>query len=113
MTQFDHHEYNRHPSTVHASEQMWARAQEGFDQIVAYIKSEEAGIYEFAGNTDASVLFDYMKNYIIQAEVEHGSGAHLATILWCAVAITRLVRAPRTEQDDPLAQLEKEIGEQS
>jgi hypothetical protein len=45
----------------------------------------------------------------MQAEQEFGMAAHQTTILMAAAAITKLVRAPGT--NDPLAQLDKEIDD--
>lgn len=102
-------EVNRDPMRVHKSEQSWAGASESLDKVVAYVRSQEPELYRIAGgNTDASVLFDYMKGYIVESERQApGSMGHMATVLFCAAAITRLVRAPLT--NDALAQLDKEI----
>jgi hypothetical protein len=98
---------NEDPRRIHIAEQMWATMSQRLDQIIEYVRSEEPQIYEVGGNTDASVLFDWMKYYIVTNERAFGEQAEVMTLLMCAAAITRLVRAPLT--DDVLAQLDKEI----
>lgn len=100
---------NRDPMRVHKSEQSWAAASQSLDNVLNYVRTQEPELYRIAGgNTDASVLFDYMKGYIVESERQApGNVGHMATVLFCAAAITRLVRAPLT--NDALAQLDKEI----
>lgn len=102
-------EKNREPHRIHNEDQFNALANEHLDKVVAMITEELPEIYRRAGgNTDSSVVFSYLRSYIIAAEKDFGAAAHLTTVLMCAAAITRLVRAPRTDTD-PLAQLEKEL----
>jgi hypothetical protein len=98
---------NTDPRTIHHAEQVWADVSAHLDRVIAMITEQEPQIYLVAGNSDSSVLFDFMKGYIVDAERENGLASHLTTVLMCAAAITRIVRAPRT--NDPLAQLDKEI----
>lgn len=100
--------YN-HPSHIHGAEQMWAQGSAYLDQVIKHVREHEPAIYGNVGNTDSSVLYDWLKAFIITAEQDGNPTAHDVTILMCAAAITRLVRAPRT--DDPLAQLDKEIDQ--
>lgn len=96
---------NRDPARIHGADEMWTQALNQLDKIIAYIRTLEADIYTEAGeNTDASVLYDWLKAYIKKAEDNGGQVARDSTMLMAAAAITRLVRAPRT--DDPLAQLD-------
>jgi hypothetical protein len=102
-------EENRDPRRIHGAEQMWAQASIHLDRVLAMVHEQEPAIIEnAAGNTDPSVIYDWLKLFIMVAE-RHGQEAHNTTILMCAAAITRLARAPRV--DDPLAQLDwKETG---
>jgi hypothetical protein len=104
-------EINSAPATVHSAEQAWADASESLDTVIGYIRSQEAGLYRTAGgNTDPSVVFDFMKSYIYESEMAApGDLGHLATVLFCAAAITRLVRADRANVSDALAQLDKDM----
>lgn len=104
MTQFNP---NHDPRRIHAADEMWTYFSNRLDEIIAYVKSQEPQIYEVGGNTDASVLFDWMKLYIMGAEQQFGPQAELMTRFMAAAAITRLVRAPLTK--DVLAQLDKEL----
>jgi hypothetical protein len=103
-------EINRDPARIHGAEQMWAQAQQHLDKIIANVRQDEPRIIaQTGGNTDDSALYDFLKGYIMQAERISGQKAHDVTILMCAAAIVRLVRAPRT--DDILAQLDWETGD--
>lgn len=98
-------ETNRDPSRIHGADEMWTAALNHLDKIIAHVKTMEDDIYTVAGgNHDASVLYDWLKGYIMVAETKGGQQARNMTLLMAAAAITRLVRAPRT--DDPLAQLD-------
>lgn len=100
---------NRDPGRIQAADQMWAEATAHLDKVVNHIRELEPAIIRATGeNTDSSVIFDWLKAYIYRAETNGGDVAHQVTMAMCAAAITKLVRAPRT--DDPLAQLDKEIG---
>jgi hypothetical protein len=102
-------EANRDPKRVHGADQLWAEASIHLDKIIAYVRTQESDIYtEAGGNHDPSVLYDWMKGYIMAAEVSGGRAARHMTLLMAAASITRLTRAPRV--DDPLAQLDKELG---
>lgn len=98
-------EVNKDPARIHGAEQQWARAREHLDLILNHVKNMEPHMTEIVGgNTDVSVTFDFMLNYIRQAERFGGITAHQMTVAMCAAAITRLVSAPLTE--DQLAQLD-------
>ena len=97
------------PAMIHLADQMWAEGSNHLDRILAYVKSQEAAVYRSAGNDDASVLFDFMKGFIMKAEEDHPEEWRASTIFVAAAAITRLVRAPRTVSNPILAQLDKEI----
>jgi hypothetical protein len=98
-------EVNRDPARIHGADEMWTSALNRLDKIVAYIRTMEPDIYTAAGeNHDSSVLYDWLKGYIMIAETRGGRVARQTTTLMCAAALTKLVRAPRT--DDPLAQLD-------
>lgn len=101
-------EINRDPRRIHGADEMWAEARDHLDKILDEVTKIMPKIYvQAGGNTDASVTFDFMKGYIMKSEQTGGMMAHRVTVLMCAAAITRLVRAPRA--NDPLAQLDKEI----
>lgn len=102
-------EVNRNPSAIHGAEQMWAEASKSLDNALNHIRGRLPEVYETAGgNTDPSVIFDFMKSYIIESEMTApGNIGHKATVLFCAAAFTRLVGAPPT--NDVLAQLEKDM----
>jgi hypothetical protein len=104
-------EVNSAAATVHSAEQMWADADASLDRVVAHIRDQLPYIYATAGgNTDASVVFDYMKGYIQESErTAPGNVGHIATMLFCAAAFTRLVRDDRTDASDLLAKLEKDM----
>lgn len=114
---------NNRPEVVHHAEQMWGRADEQLQKILDHTEGMLPVIYENAGgNTDISALYDYWKAYIQVAEntgatISAALGmdenpAHTMTILVCAAALTRLMRADdRMRADTVLAQLEKEIKE--
>lgn len=100
---------NRDPRRIHGAEQMWAAASRHLDKVIALVHAEESAIIaNAAGNSDASVIYDWLKLFIMVAEKDDEPNgdqqAHNTTILMCAAAITRLVRAPRI--NDPLAQLD-------
>ena len=101
---------NDDPRRVHAAEQAWATTQSQLENVINMFRNAEGDIYQHAQNTDDSVLFDYIKGYIITAENEQGHAGHIMTVIMCAAALTKLVRAPRTT-DDPLAQLDWNIGD--
>lgn len=98
--------HNEPPShLISEADQQWQHAQKHLDQQIEYVTGIQDKLAEFVGgNTDASVIYDYMKDYIIRAEITFGAVGHLSTVCMAAAAITRLVRAPRTE--NPLAQLD-------
>lgn len=99
---------NSDPRRISAADQMWADASRCLDNVIEYVRSQEPELYAIAAeNSDDSVLFDYMKGYIMESERRAPGDGHKATILFCAAAITRLVRGPRT--NDVLAQLDKEL----
>lgn len=102
---------NSAAATVHNAEQVWADASRSLDNVINHIREQLPHIYATAGgNTDASVIFDYMKSYIQESErAAPGNIGHVATVLFCAAAFTRLVRDDRTNVNDPLAQLDKDM----
>lgn len=109
-------EDKKNPRMYQHAEQMWAQADEALSAVLAHIKGLEPKIYSTAGeNSDTSVLFDFMKGYIMQAEHEAdaiglGQAARDSTLIMCASAITRLIRYDdRMRADTVLAQLDKEI----
>lgn len=91
---------------------MWAEAKAHLDKTIKALRELEPRIYESLENSDASVLFDYFKGFLVnQLTIGQAIGSPVAyqtTILMCAAAITELVRAPRTT-NDPLAQLDEEF----
>lgn len=108
-------EDKQNPHHYQKAEQMWAQADDALNKVLEYIKSLEPKIYGMApGNSDVSILFDFLKGYIMQAEIQGeqvglGSVTHDATIIMAASAITRLIRQDdRMRVDNLLAQLEKE-----
>lgn len=102
---------NRDPAVVSMADRIWLDASEHLDKIVAYVKTLEPDIYAMAGNTDTSVLYDWLKGYIQVAEVNGGKQARDVTLLMAAAAITRLVREDeRIAASNLLGELEKEIG---
>lgn len=100
---------NRDPRRIHNEEQFWAQAQAHLDKVLELVGQQIPHTEAFIGNSDPSVTFSWLRNYIIDAEREYGMVAHLTTVLMCAAAITRLARAPRAETESILAQLDKEI----
>lgn len=111
-------EANRTPQAMHHAEQMWAQANTALDRILVHIKGLEPGMYDKVGqSTDASVLFDFMKGYIMTAEWQaeamgQGRVARDATIVLCACAITRLMRSEDSMQTSTvLAELERDIND--
>ena len=111
-----------------AADQEWAAACESLDRLLTMLHGNEPQIYSYAQQSGPSVLFDFMKSYVAQSEREAAefsrqargadeinaadvSFGHRATALFCAAAVTKLACAPHAP-DDPLAQLEKEIGQQ-
>lgn len=96
---------------VHNAEQMWATASEQLDQIIAYADSVMPDVFVRAGgNDDISVIYDWWKAYVMQAEMMGGRGAHDMTVIVCCAALTRLMRIEdRMRADTVLAQLDKEI----
>lgn len=121
-------EANKSPEAMHQAEQMWARANEAMDNVLARIKNLEPVMYANAGgNTDASVLFDFMKGYVKYSETQaqkmdeeieakglpplnFGQATHDATIVLAACAITRLMRQDdRMQTSTVLAELEREM----
>lgn len=104
---------NLGPRNTHGAEQMWAEANAYLDGIIKLLKEKEPAIYRIAQNSDASVLYDWLKAFVQGTENQPGplgEAAHGTTMLMCCAAITRLVRSERAEADDVLAQLEKELG---
>lgn len=108
-------EENKSPKIMHECEQLWAQADQALENVLNHIKGIEDKVYHnAAGNTDTSVLFDFMKGYIMAAErdaeaVGAGQIARNATLLLCAASITRLIRHDdRMRADTLFAQLEKE-----
>ena len=100
---------NVQASRIAQADQFWAAGQSALNDFIDWVRAREDHIAEAAGgNTDASVVFDWLKGYIQTAEAMGGKQAHDMTVGMCAVAITKLVRAPRT--NDILAQLDKEIN---
>lgn len=107
----DFPEINRDPARIHGAEQVWAQANTHLQKIMDHVATLEDDIYTAAGgNHDPSVLYDWLKAYIQTAERNGGKPARDVTMLMCAAAITRLVRAPRTT-NDPLAQLDWKVEE--
>lgn len=111
--------YYRHEDNIakrmQQAEQLWMTASQHLDNIIEHIREHhEQELYKRLENTDASALFEFMKNYIMTAEEQNGedfakmTDAHKTTILIAATALTRLVRDTRT--DATLADLEKEIN---
>jgi hypothetical protein len=101
-------EVNGNPALIQGAEQLWAEASDSLDNLLTYIRSQLPELYATAGgNTDPSVVFDYMKSYISHSERSAPGIGHLATVLFAAAAITRLVSAPLT--NDVLAQLDKDM----
>lgn len=99
---------NSNPAVIHGAEQLWADASKCLDNFLAYLREQLPDLHEIVGgNTDPSIVFDFMKSYIVESELSSPGTGHKATILFCAAAITRLVSAPLT--DDVLAQLDKEM----
>jgi hypothetical protein len=98
---------NKDPRRIHTEDQFWADAGVHLDKVLAEVREKLPEIYEEGGNTDSSVVFAWLRHYIITAERQWGPVAHLTTVLMCAAAITRLVGAPLT--NDVLAQLEKDM----
>lgn len=100
---------NSDPRRIRAADEMYAQARNHLDKILDTLTTDALPeVYTATGgNDDASVTFDFLKTYIIKAEREYGESAHQVTILMCAAAMTRLVRASTI---DPLAQLDKEIS---
>jgi hypothetical protein len=107
MTQSDNP--NRDPRRIHNEEQFYADATVHLNRVLAMLDREMPDIFAEIGNSDPSVTFSWLRNYIVEAEKEFGMAAHLTTVLMCAAAITRLVGAPPT--DDVLAQLDWKPGE--
>lgn len=104
-------ERNRDPHRIHNEEQFYATAGDHLDTMLAKLTEQLPEIHRKAGdNSDPSVVFSWLRSYIVEAEKEFGPGAHLTTILMCAAALTRLVCAPHTDTD-PLAQLERELNQ--
>lgn len=95
---------NREPHRIHNEDQFWAEAGTHLDKVMQMIGEKLPEIYDEGGNTDPSVLFSWLRHYIVQAERDYGMVAHLTTVLMCAAAITRLVEAPST--NDVLAHLD-------
>jgi hypothetical protein len=109
-------EDKKNPHTYQKAEQLWAQADEALGKVIEHIKGLESKIYSEAGeNSDTSVLFDFMKGYIMAAEqqaevVGLGQLGHDSTLIMAASAITRLIRYDdRMRADTVLAQLDKEI----
>lgn len=98
---------NLDPKRIHAADEMYTQARNHLDRIMAHVRTMEPNIYGTAGNRDSSVLYDWLKGYILVAEKGGGENAHKMTVLMCAAALTRLVRDERT--DATLAELDKEI----
>lgn len=100
--------HNLDPARIHGADEMYAQARNHLDKIIAYVRQQESNIYAMAGNTDTSVLYDWFRAYIKQAENHGGQAmqkhARDTTLLMCAAALTRLVRDTRT--DATLAQLD-------
>lgn len=108
MTQFGNP--NREPHRIHNEEQFWAEAGVHLDRVLEILKAELPEIYTVAENNDDSVVFSWLRNYIVKAELEFGPIAHLTTVLMCSAAITRLARADeRAKANAVLAQLEKDM----
>lgn len=101
---------NRDPRRIHGADEKWTAALNHLGTVMEYIEGIEPMIYSAGGNTDASVLFDFMAGYIQKAEQAGGLQAQIMTRFMCAAAITKLVRASRTTStDDTLAQLERDM----
>lgn len=103
----DDHQANQDPRIIQAADQIYAQANELLAQALAGINEIEPSIYAHA-NDDASVLFDYLKDFIKHTHALGGNRAVAMTTVICAAALTRLARASRVETD-PLAHLDKEI----
>lgn len=97
------------PGKIHRAEQNWEAATQGLSRIVEHIRDKHNVLTHAAGgNSDVSVTFDYVHQWIRRMESESPTPelTHHMTVMWCAAAITRLVHASGTESS--LAQLDWE-----
>jgi hypothetical protein len=105
-----HNPDNMDPRRIHHEDQLWAEANGHLDKVLDMVRDELPDIFETAGNTDESVIFSWLRYYIITAERQWGKIGHLTTILMCGAAITRLVReSERAKASGVLAQLERDM----
>lgn len=111
MTEFFPQDYERNqdPRRIQHADQAYAEANLVLTQIISGLRRVEPEVYAHA-NDDASVLFDYLKAFIRRTHSLGGEHAIQVTTMICAVALTKLVRAPRTETN-PLAHLERELNQ--
>lgn len=111
MTEFFERDYQRNqdPRRIQKADQAYAEANLVLEQALSGIREIEPNIYAHA-NHDASVLFDYLKAFIKRTHALGGERAVQVTTMMCAVALTKLARAPRVEPN-PLAHLEKELNQ--
>lgn len=100
---------NKDPAIISMADQAWSIGQMYLDRFLDAVRALEPELYKEVENSDASVLYDYLKQYIKTCEDTDNSpyGGHTMTRVMCAAAITRLARAPRA--DDPLAHYEREM----
>ncbi len=99
------------PQQLHDLEQKWAAADE---RVTAYIKEIQdvfVKIAKVAGTSDDSLMFDLIKHRLYAMAAQHGFTHETLQLMGtiAAAAFTRLARTPRAEQDDILAQLEKDV----
>jgi hypothetical protein len=95
------------PEQVHTAEQRWAMAKDMLETNLTRLRVDIPHVADASGNSDPSMVFDWMWAQIMQMEMTDPN-AHKFTVIMCAAAFVELA-LPRT--DDPLTQLEKEVND--
>lgn len=92
-----------------AMKRRWDNANQQLDTILDHFMNEMLPMVEQETQIyDAAMTFEYFLQFILKAD---GEGRFAVTEIMCAAAFTRLARAPRANEDNLLAQLEKELGD--
>jgi hypothetical protein len=100
---------NAEPWRLQRADQNWAAVNKRLNEVLDYIRAQSGYIEEIAGKADEARLFDFV-HWMVTDQDFRNPLSHSMTRAFCAAALVRLVRAPRTD-NDPLAQLERMIQE--
>jgi hypothetical protein len=95
---------------IHVMEQQWPTADAKLDEQLERLRQGIPNLEQEIGLTGGSVLFAYMRGFLLQSRLVHGLGAVEATEIMCAAAFTRLARATGAEDDMSQFEYESEVN---